>query len=195
MPGIINFDLVGYSQRDQNIWDHDLGTVLTVDFFDIPPDLPTPLSAPLRLFAETAKMVGEAGGGLIEAEIQTLDSLPALWQLAKFPHPQQNGLVFVGAWTIPRAVCSIVIKVVAAEQGITGMREAVVMSQLGLEGWARPSPYAPELQMGLPFIRADEEQYDGMFSDHPLSLVRRRAKQLLPTIRVHPEVRNLPAFE
>lgn len=52
---------------------------------------------------------------------------------------------------MPRASCGTVVKIQAAERGMTGMREAVVMAELGPEGYFRPHPYALEAQGGLPF--------------------------------------------
>lgn len=95
---------------------------------------------------------------------------------------------------MPRAACSTVVKIQAAERGMTGMREAVVLAKLGPESYFRPHPYAPEVQGGLPFHAADHAQWDVEFADHPLTRVRRTLGALAEVVTVDPGFTALPLF-
>lgn len=86
------------------------------------------------------------------------------------------------------------VKIQAAERGMTGMREAVVMAKLGPESYFRPHPYAPEVQGGLLFHAADHAQWDAEFPDHPLTRVRRTLDVLAEAVRVDPAFTALPPF-
>ncbi|MEU3354272.1 hypothetical protein [Streptomyces sp. NPDC037389] len=122
-----------------------------------------------------------------------VDALPAVRQLVKIPRPNGHGLIFIGSWTVPRAGCSAVVKVQAAEGPITGAREAVVLSSLDPSQYFTPHPYAPDAG-GLPYHVADHEQWDAQFPDHPLTLVRIALERITPTLTLHSEFKALPPF-
>lgn len=93
-----------------------------------------------------------------------------------------------------RAGHSAVVKVQAAEHGMTGMREAVVPAKAGPAQYFRPHPYAPDVQGGLPFHAADHERWDAEFPDHPLTRVRRTLGALEEAVTVVREFAALPEF-
>ncbi len=133
-------------------------------------DLPAALDDGPALRHGLTRFTAEAGGGLIEASVKRLGGMPALRQILKLPLPgQPSGQAFIGSFTVPRATCSTVVKIQAAERGVTGMREAVVMARLGPEQYFRPHPYAPEVRGGPPFHAADHDRWDADFPDHPLT--------------------------
>ncbi len=195
MRALLGAELPGYRTVDTDTWLNDHGDVLSLHFFDLPPDLlsgtgrrphPPPPARPLHR---------SVGGGLIEASVKPLGELPALRQILKLPLPNQpSGQAFIGSFTVPRAGCSTVVKIQAAERGMTGMREAVVMARLGPDQYFRPHPYAPELQGGLPFHAADHVQWDADFPDHPLTRVRRTLDALAGAVTVEPGFAALPPF-
>ncbi|MFD0580998.1 hypothetical protein [Dactylosporangium darangshiense] len=191
---ITQLDLNGFQQVDQLAWLDDNGIGLTLHYFDLPPDLPAPLERLPELQAALARQAAEAGAGLIEAVVEPVDGLPAVRQIVKVPHWQGHGQVFLGSYTVPRATCSTVLKLQAPEQGMTGLREAVVADRLGPDRYFVPSPYAPDATGGLPFHMGDDPQYDAMFPDHPLSLLRQALRRLLPTVRLDPRFKAEPAF-
>lgn len=169
--------------------------MLSLHFFGLPPDLPASLDDGPALRAALTRLTADAGGGLIEASVKSLGQLPALKQILKLPLPgQPSGQAFIGSFTVPRANCSTVIKIQAPERGMTGMREAMVMAQVGHDKYFRPHPYAPEVQGGLPFHAADHVQWDAQFPDHPLSRVRRTLDALSGAVQVVPEFAALAPF-
>lgn len=194
MTPITGLDLTGFTEHEPGVWTDPQGLVLSVHFFPLVPDLPARLDEPERLRAGLAEGAARAGGGLIEAEPGVVDGVPAVRQIVKVPRPQGRGQVFLGSWTVPKAGCSTVLKVQAAEGSTTGMREAMVMARVGPADYFRPHPYAPGLNGGLPYHVGDDEQWDAAFPDHPLTLVRAALRRITPTVTLDERFRVLPPF-
>ncbi|WP_307162304.1 hypothetical protein [Streptomyces rishiriensis] len=201
MTPITSLDLTGFTEREPGVWTDAAGLVLSVHFFPLIPDLPAPLHEPERLGAGLARLVSGAGGGLIEAVPGSVDGVPAVRQLVKMPLGSRPGQAFLGSWTVPRAGSSTVVKVQAAEGATTGMREAVIMAQVGPAGYFRPHPYTegqaggqPDGRGGLPYHVGDDEQWDARFPDHPLTLVRAALHRITPTITFDDRFKALPSF-
>ncbi|MDN0196109.1 hypothetical protein [Streptomyces sp. S.PNR 29] len=194
MTPITGLDLTGFTAREPGVWTDERGLVLSVHFFPLVPDLPASLEDPDRLRSGLARGAAGAGGGLIEAVLGAVDGVPAVRQLIKVPRPNGHGQVFLGSWTVPRAGCSTVLKVQAAEGATTGMREAMVMAQVGPAGYFRQHPYAPGLSGGLPYHVGDHEQWDPQFPDHPLTLVREALERITPTVTLDDRFKVLPPF-
>lgn len=188
-------ELPGFRPVDNDVWANDDGDVLSVHYFGLRPDLPASLDDGPALRAGLTHLTARAGGGLIEASVKSLGGIPALRQLLKLPLPgQRSGQAFIGSFTVPRAACSTVVKVQAAERGRTGIRESMVMAQVGPDRYFRPHPYAPDVQGGLPFHAGDHAQWDAQFPDHPLSRVRSLLAALSERVQVVPEFAALPPF-
>ncbi|MEU7344343.1 hypothetical protein ABZ778_10525 [Streptomyces bacillaris] len=195
MSALLGVELPGYRTVDTDTWLNDHGDVLSLHFFDLVPDLSAALDDGPALRHGLTRFTAEAGGGLVEASVKRLGGVPALRQILKLPLPgQPSGQAFIGSFTVPRATCSTVVKIQAAERGMTGMREAVVMARLGPEQYFRPHPYAPEVQGGLPFHEADHDRWDAGFPDHPLTRVRRTLEALAEAVTVDPGFAALPPF-
>lgn len=187
-------DLTGFAEREPGVWTDEQGLVLSVHFFGLVPDLPASLDEPDRLRHGLALSAARAGGGLIEAVLGEVDTLPGVRQLIKIPRPNGYGLVFIGSWTVPRAGCSTVVKVQAAEGPVTGAREAVVLGRLDPSQYFIPHPYGPDIAGGLPYHVADHEQWDAQFPDHPLTRVRAALERITPTLALHEGFKALPPF-
>lgn len=195
MTPITGMDLTGFTEREPGVWTDERGLVLSVHFFPLVPDLPAPLHQLEPLRHGLAQGAAQAGAGLVEAVTGAVDGVPALRQLIKVPRPGgPHGQVFLGSWTIPRAGCSTVLKVQAAEGATTGVREAAVMARVGPAAYFRPHPYAPALRGPLPYHVADHEEWDAHFPDHPLTLVRAALHRITPTVTLHEQFKALPAF-
>ncbi|MFG2332383.1 hypothetical protein ACGFMM_22500 [Streptomyces sp. NPDC048604] len=194
MTPITHMDLTGFTEREAGVWTDDHGLVLSIHFFDLVPDLPATLAEPQRLQHGLAGLATRAGGGLIEAVIGEVDTMPAVRQLIKVPRPNGQGQVFLGSWTVPRATCSTVVKVQAAEGQPTGMREAMVMAQMGPDRYFAPHPYGADTTGGLPYHMGDHEHWDPQFPQHPLTRVRATLARLTPGLGLHDGFKALPPF-
>jgi len=132
-------------------------------------------------------------GCLLQADVVSLDGLPALAQLIKVPQ-EPHGIVALGVLTVPRASCSAVLQVQAVEDGVTGTREA--MAHLEEQRRAHgapvdlvlPHPYAPELESRPAFLVSDGADYDDEFAGHPLAHARRFLARAISTSFVDPEL-------
>jgi hypothetical protein len=192
---ITGLDLTGFTEREPGLWTDAAGLVLSVHFFPLVPDLAAPLHEPERLRFKCAQGVAGSGGGLIEAAVGAVDGVPALRQLIKMPLQSRQGQAFIGSWTLPKDRCSVVVKVQAAEGATTGLRESIVMSQVGPAEYFQPHPYAGGGQLGgLPYHVADLEHWDPQFPDHPLTLVRAALHRITPTVTLHDQFKALPPF-
>lgn len=192
---ITGLDLTGFTECEPGVWADETNLLLSVHFFPLVPDLPASLDEPERLRCGSAQHVANSGGGLIEAVIGAVDGVPGVRQLIKMPLPSRPGQAFVGSWTLPKERCSTVVKVQAAEGGMTGMREAVVMGQVGPDSYFQPHPYAGGGQFGgLPYHVGDLEQWDAQFPDHPLTRVRAALHRITPTVTLHDQFKTLPPF-
>ncbi|MCP4135951.1 MAG: hypothetical protein GY754_33590 [bacterium] len=110
------------SSKKQRAWTcSDYPAKLSIDFFNIPPDIPVSMNAinELRDFYRT--MVIETGGGIIKVETDRVSDFPILEIILKIP--AQDTICYVGSITIPFKDYSYVIKIQAADHGITGVME------------------------------------------------------------------------
>lgn len=191
----ISFDAAQFEHLGPSGWRHGpTGDQVGLDYFELAPDLPAALddlTALRRGLAVAAARVG----ALIEAHVVALDGVPAILQLVKLPLPDRPaGQFFLCSFIVPRATCSAVLKLMAAETGTTGVREAQLATHVGFDNWVRPHPYAPELQGRLPFHAGDDPRFDAQFPHHPLSRARSWAQLVVRTARVDPRFAAQPPF-
>jgi hypothetical protein len=194
----IRFATTGFEQRQSQgltgwVQPH-YGDQVTLWYSDEASDLPAPLEDVARLRHDLALRAAEVGC-LIEAHVTQLCGVPAVYQVIKLPFPNQpTGQAFLASFTVPKAKSFVLVKIQALESGITGLREAVLMDQIGFEHWVMPHPYAPELQGRLPFHTGDDPRFDPQFADHPLSRVRALAYHFARTAQIDSWFAALPPF-
>jgi hypothetical protein len=191
----ISFDTGRMQQVDHATWrDPRTGDMVNVTYFGLVPDLPAPLEDLTTLRRRLAERSAE-NGCLIEAFVVWLDAQPALLRMEKLPLPNQpQGLVFAASVIVPKADSSAVLQILCPESGTTGVREAVLATEIGFDNMYPPHPYAPEVRGRLPFTMADDIRWDARFPDHPLSRARRWIAHTVPTARLAPEFAALPPF-
>ncbi|MFW5415878.1 hypothetical protein J0910_04540 [Nocardiopsis sp. CNT-189] len=203
----VMFDVRPFQQVRENVWADGAGDAVVLDFFNVVPDLPAPLEDPANLQARISANTAQAGMGLVDLDVVGLDGLPAVRQMVKGPHPQQErGTVYLGSYTIPRAACSVTVKVQCLEGQPTGTREAAVFPQFlqqykggaaspdeAMAAWAQ-HPYAYGVTGGFPRNHADDPAWDPYFPDHPLSRARRLLGSLAHSLRLDPAFKGLPPF-
>lgn len=192
-------DTSGFQRDGEAEWvDPVTGDRMSVFFFDLVPSLPAGLNDLPRLRYELAAQAAVVGG-LVEAFVVTLGGLPALAQVVKVPLPDRPGQVFLASITVPKATSSAVLRLLAAEDPTTGVRESMVLSETitetgGPDAYYAPHPYAPQTRPKLPWHRADDPRYDERFPDHPLSRARRWLGHVLATARLDPGFAAQPPF-
>ncbi|MEH1017124.1 hypothetical protein V6U90_29015 [Micromonospora sp. CPCC 206060] len=190
-----HFLLAGFNQVAADSWANDERIVIQAVFFNLVPDLPTSLTDLAALQRGMAKMAAAQGGALIEAGVMPVGGQPALRQIIKVKLPNQpHGQAFLGSYIVPKAACSAVLRVQAAESGAFGQREAMIMGQVGPTNYFRPHPYGSDGEGGLPSHVADDPAYDPQFPQHPLTRVRQVMAQLAQQVELHPGFAALPPF-
>lgn len=191
----IAFDTTQFRQLDQKTWQHQNGDHAVLTYYDLVPDLPATLDDLPKLRHDLAMLHAE-DGCLIEAHVVQLAGVPALLRILKMPLPNRPaGQGFVCSFTIPKANCSAVLEYVAMEGPMTGMREAVLMAEIGHQNFFSPHPYAPQLRGRLPFHAGDDPRHDARFPDHPLTRARQWAHHVVRTARIDPGFAALPPFQ
>ncbi|ALF88952.1 MULTISPECIES: hypothetical protein [Ralstonia solanacearum species complex] len=185
------------------IFRNEVGDVLTVNYFMAVPDIEASIDDVDALRAFYRRTAEANGLALIETELAQLTTLRAVRTLFKARMNQIRGFALIGAYTLPFADRSYVIKVESMEQGVTGMREAVVMALMGppqiheatgeLIGWGQ-DPYDPSHRAEFMRNQADDQKFDAQFPDHPLSKVRRYLVELESSVQADSSIRGLQPF-
>ncbi len=187
----VSFDATGYSLQqssdDVRLWFTPEGDELGVYFFEKRPDLPPRLDD-LRSTYET--QLRASGGAVVEVSAVHVDECRAVKTIVKLPQPE-SGLTYVASITIPFRDFSFVLKVICGENGVTGLREAVLLAKhMAAGGIARLA----EGRLQVPGFEPDNERFDPDFSTHPLARARRTMGHVSATVRVDAVLKKAPAF-
>lgn len=204
---LVHIPHFGLQQEEDNTFhqqwiSEDESLILSVNYFDIAPDLAT-LNDIKTVRDNYRDLLVEAEGGLVQVDYIDLKGYPAVKSIFKLPQ-QSKGVVYVGSITIPFAEHSYVIKVQAAEVGVTGMRDSAISMKLvnngeieigenGFIGWFA-DPYEPGVSAGLLMNKSEDEKYDTQFPNHPLSLVRNMLRQTEAEIVLGDELKTIEQF-
>lgn len=177
--------------------------LIVLHYFDKEPDLPTARDLDyLKKFYRN--IAASSNGGTIETDIIHIHDIPCVKTIIKVPQ-QETGMIYIASITIPFENCSYVVKVQANEIGITGMRDAVILSKLIETGevtleeetminWFE-DPYDPDFKQGTLMNKSELEKYDHEFPEHPLSVARSLLKTIAAEILFKPEIKELPPFK
>jgi len=190
------FDSTGFQQQDQQVWVHpSTGDIVGLQYFDLVPDLPATLDDLPKLRHDLTIIHGQ-DGCLIEAYVVNFAGVPALLRLIKNPLPgAPAGQLFSAVITVPKATCSANLQIMCPERGTTGIREAMLMAQVGPQNWFVQHPYAPGFTGKLPYHVGDDARWDPQFPEHPLTRARAWLHHALSTARIDPGFAALPPFQ
>jgi hypothetical protein len=195
------FDTTGWTPQglDQNVltWQDSQGDGLGLYQFDLPPDLPASLEDEVRFWERWPESPSVA----VLRKFVLLDGVPALKIINK--HPQEpSGVLYQGAYIVPRQAFSYVLKLQCAEWGTTGVREAVVAARMlqsgelviGPNGTVSGWPMSSQDAVNAKPNPAEDERLDAEFPDHPLSRLRNHLRRLEPTIQVADFIKQASPF-
>jgi hypothetical protein len=204
----VRIDSTAWTQQEKTsskcMWEtDDYPAVLTLNFFNIPPDLPCLPSNIEVLRPFYRKLLTQNKGGLIEVSTLLVENVPGVKTIFKFPL-EPKGMSYLGSITLPFKNCSYVVKMQAYEEGITGMREAVIGEKMtregkiismeeGAERWSI-DPYDPEIKEGTLMNLSEKEEYDFIFPEHPLTFIRNKLKALQESIQLREELLKIEKF-
>jgi hypothetical protein len=184
---LITFDTGGFQARGDGAWENpQTGDFVTVSGDNGPLNEPVWLDNLPGLRRQLAH--GYSGMGcLVEADSVRVGNGPEAADA-------QHGLVFIVQFMFAKQGSSFSVMMMAHETGTTGMREAMLMAQLGHDDFFLAHPYDPQLKSKLPFSRADDPAFDAQFPEHPLSRARAWARGFAASAAVNPAFASLPAF-
>ena len=168
------------------VWRLADGDALGIYFIRLVPDLPRATTAS-EFTARYAEMLSGPEVALVSSELVDLAGFRALRSIVKvrqLPH----GMTYVGAFTIPFATCSYVIKVQCEERGTTGTREAVLLDRKLREGGT------PEAALREIATQVDDPAHDRSFPDHPVARARRHMHTIQMCVRVDERLRTARPF-
>ena len=204
------FEAPGWQVQESNarkqVWAHPgHAAVLSLHFFDVPPDLPVRPEDKPALQAYYRNMIQAQHGGLVEVAAGVLPNtrINVIKTIFKVPR-EPRGTGYIGSLTLPFRQCSYVVKIQAEEAGMTGMREAVIADKLfregkisfgenDLPGWAA-DPYDPAWKQGTLMNLAEREEYDHLFPGHPLTIVRDGLKAAAANLKPGKELLRAERF-
>jgi hypothetical protein len=204
----VTFDTTEFEPREGRdgvrVWHTPAGDGLGLFYFPTPPDIPAGIDSIAEIRAFYRRIALEAGSAIIEVNRLALDGCPAIRTINKVPQ-QPSGMTYIGSLTLPFRDFSYVVKVQCREVGVTGIREALVADELlqagvvtidesgQVQGWMQ-DPSDPAAKAPLGRNRADSEEYDARFPEHPLSRLRSVLKRVQETLRVTEELKQVPPF-
>lgn len=181
---------------------NDESASISVNYFNKEPDLPTIKDVEfLRNFYRD--LITPNNGGLIVTELVSIYGVTAVKTIFKVKQP--IGMAYVASVTIPFKNFSFVVKIQAIENGVIGLRDAVVTEKLlgtneisvgdsGLENWFS-DPYDESIIWGVLMNKSEQQKYDSEFPDHPLTVVRQSINKVIEEIQFTNEILTSALFE
>jgi hypothetical protein len=173
--------------------------------FSLSPDIDADLNSVEGVRARYRRLASASGLAIIEIETPIVQGRRCVRTIFKMPQ-QPTGMTYLGSLTLPFRDFSYVLKVGCVEQGMTGVRDAIVLDEFmkrgavsislegGIEGWME-DPYDASLRAPFMRNRAEGREYDAKFPQHPLSRARQVMDRLEETVTLAPELQEAPSFE
>jgi len=181
------------SSKTDEIWVNEQEDVLSVNYFNTPPNVGGSLEDISTIRAFYREKAASSNLAMLEISTLKIKELQALRTLFKV-QIEPNSFAYIGSVNLLFLDLSYVIKFSCSESGITGTRETTVMiiedaqNPDGATGsrqdW-EADPYDTDFHAPFMANKADDVKYDSQFPDHPLSRLRGYLDRL-------PEHMNIP---
>lgn len=182
------------------IWLFDEHGIVAIRFVHGKPSL-YPLEFEPAYLAQDAECE-QNHGVLLSFDLIELDSLPASCGVAKYRSPiNPMAMLYVAQIAVPVRDFAYHLKIECAETGDVGARETAVMLLREKQGLPWPSvggsrgatvldehDLASRAQMTMsepaPLLPSDNEEYDEVLPQHPLSVLRRTLHRIRSTVSI-----------
>jgi hypothetical protein len=187
--------------RNTRVWKTTAGDMVTLYDLPKPPDyraIPADLD---RIRAKAREQATQYGGAIVEVELCVLDGIAAVREIIKVPQ-QPTGMGYLGSLALPLRGFAYLVTVACPERGLTGMRDMAVLAKLMQDGQlnfdeskGEPSgwmqdPYDPAIVARPARNRSDDEAYDVLYPEHPLSRARGLLRQIERSLRMSEDVKG-----
>jgi len=205
---LVSFDVVGFDAHGDHdgvrVWHSTSGDPVGLYYFPIPPDILADLEDLTGVRGFYRKTAADAGLAVIEVETPIIQGRQCVRAIFKAPQ-QPTGMTYIGSLTLPFRDFSYVLKVGCLERGITGAREAMILDQCmkdgtvsnspdgRIDGWMA-DPYDASVRGPFMRNRAEAQEYDARFPEHPLSRTRRVLDHIQATLTIESDLRRSPSF-
>jgi hypothetical protein len=180
-------------------WSDEAGSQLSLHRFDLKPDLVAPLSDVSALREQWRHMVADQNGAVVSVDRVEVSGLQALKTVLKFQQ-DPHGMTYVGSYTFPFETFSYVVRVVCPELGTTGIRDTLVAQKAGgitedgiASDWFQ-DPYDSKFKASVLRNKSDDEEWDSLFPDHPLSRARAALESVAAECEIADELRDSRPF-
>ncbi len=147
-----------------------------------------PLNDLLAVRRHFQQLIRSRAGALVSCDVIRVCGVDMVRTVSKYRTEHQHAMAFAASLTTLASQSVVELLIRGREDGFTGVREAIVTSDLLFA--AGPSAqrqlsegkipielkferYEPGTQPALSFVASDDEKYDPRFPDHPLTRVRR----------------------
>jgi hypothetical protein len=190
----LKFDTAAYQYRGQknpgkdHIWSTPEGDLVCLIYCPGRPGFPENARSMDELIGR-ARKIKPSGGQLVEVQVIRTKSQPGIQII--FKTRRGTGWTFVGSLCVPFRDFGFVIQANCEERGMTGVREAMVMY---FQNTVPASPKIPEADPACPPWDPDNQRFDGIFPDHPLSRLRRLLKRVSDSVEIDAATLQLPGF-
>ncbi|MBI4859167.1 MAG: hypothetical protein HY815_02685 [Candidatus Riflebacteria bacterium] len=207
----LRFDTSGWSVREADewliVWSCGGPDVMNLVFRPCRPTLRSDLKNPDAIREDFQREIADSPGVLVSCGVEPVAGMAGVQTIVKWrdPAPRSLAMVFLGSFLIPFERCWYLLTIESQEVGTTGVREAVV-SSMRPELFPRPGETEPiQLSSMEEFFRdvknrpvrrlaSDDEEFDRLFPDHPLSRVRFCLKTFQSTLELDDELGREKTF-
>jgi len=190
----VRFDTAGYQYRGQqaagrdHIWSTPEGDLVALRYCPGSPGFVENARSVEELRAGLESRKKATSGQVVEVRVRRTKSRPAIQVIFKMP--RNSGWTYFGTLCVPFRDFGFVIQAECHERGMTGMREVMVMYFHNI-GETRRIPQA--VPPCLPWD-PDNARFDHLFSDHPLSRLRRFLNRVSDSVEIEAAILELPGF-
>jgi hypothetical protein len=187
--------------RNTRVWKTAAGDMVTLHDLPKPPDYRAVPAELDRIRSKAREQATQYRGAIIEVELCVLDGVAAVREIMKVPQ-QPTGMGYLGSLALPLAEGAYFLTAACPERGLTGMRDMAVLAQLMQsgelkfdeskgkpEGWMQ-DPYDPTIVGPPARNRSDDEIYDVLYPEHPLSRARGLLRQIVRSLRLSDDVKR-----
>jgi len=198
------FNVSGWQERERSpgwiVWTNEAGDALSAA---VAPRRGFPSLSDREALTKYGRTFAESQGGSIVSMDTFLEGTVELAQCV-YKRQRGSGYAYTAMIWVPLRNAVHVVTLFCGEGRMTGVREAVVAAKLAEEGELELEGFQHQDEKGAvgqvkgwfqdpyevnypgPVLRsiADDETYDAMFPDHPLSRMRRSLSILRPSLRL-----------
>ena len=164
------------------------GTQAFVQVYPIPLPYAMPFEEPEKVIAGIRSKLSEDQGIIQVENGGTKANCRYIWSIVK-TLKKPSGIQYTLTMHIEREECVMHLQGYFDENGKTGLRDFVVFDRLshkkairvtkkGIDGWMK-DPYDPAYTRGVLMNLSEQQKYDELFPDHPLSVLRQLIRDIV----------------